>query len=176
MRPRTRRVASGGDSIEAASEDAALVERAPWFRPAPAALLLLHVKPLGVGAPRWFTLRYGRYSRYLLKLVASGPERSGIAVDAREVAITMGRCFDGRAPRTAVTSAQALPGTVVSRGAHGWRGDWLVNGAGDRLVEIRFEPPMQGHVLMVPVRVRRLRISVDEPQALVAALAGGADD
>jgi hypothetical protein len=175
MRPRTRRIASGGDGIEPTSHDAALLEQAPWCGSAPV-VLLPHIKRLAVGAPRWFTLRYGRYSRYLLKLVASGPERSGIAVDAREVAITMGRCFDGRASREAVTSAQALSGTVVSRGAHGWRGDWLVNGAGDRLVEIRFEPPMQGHVLMVPVRVRRLRISVDEPQALVAALAGGADD
>jgi len=128
-----------------------------------------------VGAPRWFTLRYGQYSRYLLKLVASGPERSGIAVDGNEIAIRMGRCFDGRAPRATVTSAKELSETVISRGAHGWRGDWLVNGDGDHLVEIRFEPPMPGHVMLVPVRVRRLRISVEEPQALVEALTGGTD-
>jgi hypothetical protein len=127
-----------------------------------------------VAAPRWFTLRFGTHSRVLLKLVASGPEKSGIALDHRELAITMGRIFNGRAPRAAVTSARTLSETVVSRGAHGWRGDWLVNGAGDGLVEVLFEPPMRGHVMMVPVHVRRLRISVVEPDALVEALMGGA--
>ena len=127
-----------------------------------------------MAAPRWFTLRFGTHSRFLLKLVASGPEKSGIALDDRELAITMGRIFNGRAPRAAVTSARTLSETVVSRGAHGWRGDWLVNGAGDGLVEVLFEPPMPGHVMMVPVRVRRLRVSVDEPDALVDALMGGA--
>jgi hypothetical protein len=122
---------------------------------------------------RWFTLRYGTYSGLLLRLIASGPDKSGIALDQRELAVKMGRIFDGRAPRDAVTSAQALSGTVTSRGAHGWRGDWLVNGAGDGLVEVLFEPPMVGHVMMVPVHVRRLRVAVDDPDGLVDALVGG---
>jgi len=126
-----------------------------------------------MGAPRWFTLRYGTFSRYLLKLVASGPERSGIAVNDADLAIKMGASFAGRAPRASVTAARALTETVVSRGVHGWRGDWLVNGAGGSLVEILFEPPMPAHVLAYPVRVRRLRISVDDPAGLVEALAGG---
>jgi hypothetical protein len=109
----------------------------------------------------------------LLRLIAAGPDKSGIAVDQRELAVKMGRIFDGRAPRDAVTSAQALSGTVTSRGAHGWRGDWLVNGAGDGLVEVLFEPPMVGHVMMVPVHVRRLRVAVDDPDGLVDALVGG---
>ena len=88
----------------------------------------------------------------LLKLIGSGPEHSGIAVNDADLAIKMGRSFDGRAPRTSVTSARALTDTVISRGVHGWRGDWLVNGAGDGLVELLFEPPMPGHVLMFPVQ------------------------
>ena len=85
-----------------------------------------------MGAPQWFTLRYGAFSGFALKLVGSGPEHSGIAVSDADLAIKMGRSFDGRAPRTSVTSARALTDTVISRGVHGWRGDWLVNGAGDR--------------------------------------------
>jgi len=123
-----------------------------------------------VGAPQWFTLRYGAFWAFALKLIGSGPEHSGIAVNDADLAIKMGRSFDGRAPRTSVTSARALTDTVVSRGVHGWRGDWLVNGAGDRIVELRFEPPMQSHVLLFPIRVRRLRISVDDPDGLVAAV------
>ncbi len=103
-----------------------------------------------MGAPRWFSLRYGTFSGYLLKLVASGPERSGIAVNDADVAIEMGRSFGGRAPRGSVTSARPLAETVLSRGVHGWRGDWLVNGAGDGLVEVLFDPPMRARVLAVP--------------------------
>jgi hypothetical protein len=126
-----------------------------------------------VGAPQWFTLRYGAFSRSMLRLIGSGPTHSGIAVSDADLAIKMGRSFDGRAPRTSVTSARALTDTVISRGVHGWRGDWLVNGDGSGLVELLFEPPMRGHVLMFPVRVRRLRVSVDDPEGLVAAVGGG---
>ncbi len=126
-----------------------------------------------MGAPQWFTLRYGAYSRHLLKLLGSGPAHSGIAVSDGDLAIKMGRSFDGRAPRRSIVSARSLADTVISRGVHGWRGDWLVNGAGAGLVEILFDPPMAGHVLMFPVKVRRLRISVDDPDGLVGAMGGG---
>ena len=109
-------------------------------------------------------------SRFMLKLVGSGPEHSGIAVSDGDLAVKMGRTFDGRAPRTSITSARALTDTVISRGVHGWRGSWLVNGDASGLVELLFEPPMRGHVLMFPVQVRRLRISVDDPDGLVDAL------
>jgi hypothetical protein len=123
---------------------------------------------------QWFSLRYGAVSRWLLTLFASGPGRSGIAVGDTGVAFEMGWSFDGRAPLESVTSAQPLTETVISRGVHGWRGDWLVNGAGDGLVEVLFEPPMKSHVVGVPVRVRRLRVSVDDPAGLALALRGEA--
>ena len=63
--------------------------------------------------------------------------------------------------------------SVLSRGVHGWRGDWLVNGAGDGLVELRFDPPMRARVLGFPVHVRRLRVAVDDPDGLVQAIVGG---
>jgi hypothetical protein len=126
-----------------------------------------------VGAPQWFTLRYGSFSRPLLKLFGSGPERSGIAVGDADLAITMGPSFGGRAPLESVTSARAVADTVISRGVHGWRGDWLVNGAGDGLVEILFDPPMKARVLGVPIGARRLRVSVDDPDGLVSALSRG---
>lgn len=125
--------------------------------------------------PRWFTLRYGAFSRYLLKLVASGPEHSGIAVGDADVAIEMGHSFSGRAPRGSVAFAGPFAGTVLSRGVHGWRGDWLVNGAGDGLVELRFDPPMRAHVLGFPVHVRRLRVAVDDPAGVLEAIGSGAD-
>ena len=121
-----------------------------------------------MGAPRWFTLRYGSFSRaLLLKLVAAGPEHSGIAVHDGDLAIKMGRSFSGRAPRASVAGARPLADTVFSRGVHGWRGDWLVNGAGDGLVEVLLRSADAAHVCGFPVRVRRLRLSVDDPDGLV---------
>jgi hypothetical protein len=125
-------------------------------------------------AAQWFSLRYGAASRWLLTAFASGPGRSGIAVSDVDVAVEMGVSFGGRAPLRTVTSARPLEETVVSRGVHGWRGDWLVNGAGDGLVEVRFEPPMKAHVIGVPVRVRRLRVSVEDPAGFAHALQVGA--
>jgi hypothetical protein len=123
-----------------------------------------------VAGPQWFPLRYGTGSKHLLNLLASGPDRSGVVVNDAEVGIAMGRSFSGRAARGTVTSARALNETVLSRGVHGWRGDWLVNGARDGLVEMRFDPPMKARVLAFPVNVRRLRISVDDPGGLVEAI------
>jgi hypothetical protein len=126
-------------------------------------------------AVQWFSLRYGAFSRWLLTALASGPGRSGIAVDEADFAVEMGVSFGGRAPLRSVSSVRPLEETVaVTRGVHGWRGDWLVNGAGDGLVEVTFEPPMKAHVLGVPIRIRRLRISVDDPAGFASALHGAA--
>ena len=84
----------------------------------------------------------------LMRLVGAGPDRSGIAVREGDVTIRMGWSFSGR-------------------------GDWLVNGAGDSLVEVLFDPPMRARVVGFPVRVRRLRVAVDDPEGLVSALGGG---
>ena len=124
--------------------------------------------------PRWFTLRFGAFSKVVLELLASGPARSGIAIDDANVAFAMGRSFGGRAPRGSITYVAPCSGGTLNRGVHGWRGDWLVNGAGDRLVELRFEPAMKARVLGFPVHVRRLRIAVDDPAGLVAAIGAGA--
>jgi hypothetical protein len=127
-----------------------------------------------VGGPQWFALRYGTVSKHLLNRLSLGPDRSGVVVNDAEVGIAMGRSFNGRAPRSTVTSARALAGTVLSRGVHGWRGDWLVNGAGNGLVELLFDPPLKARVLAFPVSVRRLRVSVDDPDGLVEAIGAGA--
>ncbi len=124
-----------------------------------------------MGPSQRFALRYGSASKLLLIVLASGPGRSGVVVGEAEIEVTMGVSFGGRVARAAVASARRLDEKVVSRGVHGWRGDWLVNGAGDRLVELRCDPPMHARVLGFPIRVRRLRVSVDDPDGLVEALA-----
>jgi hypothetical protein len=59
MRPCTLRIASAEGNIKATSLDAALVEHAPWYRTAPAALPI-HIKP---PEPGWSIV--DRPSRFL---------------------------------------------------------------------------------------------------------------
>ena len=55
-------------------------------------------------------------------------------------------------------------------GVHGWRGEWLVNGSSSGLVRIELDPPVRARMLIVRVTVRVLRVAVEDPAGLVAAL------
>lgn len=98
------------------------------------------------------------------------PWRSVIEFDEHTISVRMPYAFSMRAPRSSLISAEEVTGRVLSRGVHGWRGRWLVNGAGDRLVLLRFDPPTRGRVLGFPVRVRELTVSVEDPTRVVALL------
>jgi hypothetical protein len=71
--------------------------------------------------------------------------------------------------RTSIRSLHRA-GNSVSIGIHGWRGRWLVNGAAGPLVALTIDPPARARVLGVPVRLRELIVSVDEPDAVKAEL------
>jgi len=58
----------------------------------------------------------------------------------------------------------------LSRGVHGFAGRWLVNGSGQSIVGINLEPRQRGYVLGLPVRLRNLLVSVEEPAGVMAAL------
>jgi hypothetical protein len=124
---------------------------------------------------QWFSLRYGAYSRWVLTALAMGPARSGIALGGSDVSIAMGWGITGRAPISSIVSATPVDDTVaLARGVHGWRGRWLVNGAGYGLVEVRFEPRMKAHVVGFPVRIRTLLVSVENPEGFALALRAAA--
>jgi hypothetical protein len=69
-----------------------------------------------------------------------------------------------------VRDARPDHGRVTGWGVHGWRGRWLVNGSSSGLVGVDLNPPARARVGPVPVTVRELRVSVDDPDGLVAAL------
>ena len=53
---------------------------------------------------------------------------------------------------------------------HGWRQRWLVNGSSHGIVVLAIDPPARARVLGVPIRVRELAVSLDEPVGFAAAL------
>jgi hypothetical protein len=64
----------------------------------------------------------------------------------------------------------AKPNTdrVYTRGVHGWRGRWLVNGSAKGMVELTIDPPVRAYVAGVPITLRTLWVSVTDP--LIAAV------
>ncbi|MEQ1786489.1 MAG: hypothetical protein ABL966_05505 [Acidimicrobiales bacterium] len=74
-------------------------------------------------------------------------------------------------PRHTVRSAVADHDAVWGWGAHGWRGVWLVNGSSSGIVRIDLSTPARGRVAFLPVRVVALRVAMDDPEGLIAALA-----
>jgi hypothetical protein len=82
----------------------------------------------------------------------------------------MGWAFNARFPRQAIAATARLDKAPLSRGVHGLAGRWLVNGSGDRILVLDLQPSQQARVLGFPVRLRRLMVSVDDPEELATRL------
>jgi hypothetical protein len=91
-------------------------------------------------------------------------------VSDEAVTVRMGWAFSARFPRSAVAATRRLESAPLSRGVHGFAGRWLVNGAGDRIAVLELSPTQRARVLGIPVRLRELLLSVDEPEALATRL------
>lgn len=120
-----------------------------------------------------FGFRYDGPSRVLLTALGCGHRFSSIEVDDTTLRVKMGWAFRATIPRSAITGATPDDGRPISRGAHGWRGRWLVNGAGRGLVTITVHPPARGWCTGVPLRIRQLTLSAEAPAELIEALAVG---
>jgi hypothetical protein len=99
-----------------------------------------------------------------------GRKRSHIEVTDDVVRVRLGWAFVAAIPRSSITGVRRPTRSVISRGAHGWSGRWLVNGAGNRLVAITIDPAAAARVTGVPVTLRELVVSVVAPDELESEL------
>jgi hypothetical protein len=104
-------------------------------------------------------------------VVGMTPSRCYVDVDEQHVRVRMGMWFELDTERHVVRSAEPDHDRVLGWGVHGWRDRWLVNGSSSGLVRITLEPSARAWMGPVPLRVRVLRVSVEDPGGLVAALA-----
>jgi hypothetical protein len=118
-----------------------------------------------------FPIRYGVF-RPLLSVLGAGPGVSGISLDGERLRVRMGWSFRTEIPVASITGAERYRGLVGGIGVHGWRGRWLVNGSAKGVVSVRIDPPAPARVLGVPVKLRTLQVSVEEPEEFIAALSG----
>jgi hypothetical protein len=116
-----------------------------------------------------FTFRYGAL-RPLMTGLGMGPGLSSIELDGDVLRVRMGWSFRTAIPTHQITDARTVEGPVGGIGVHGWRGRWLVNGTTTGLVAITVDPPVRARAVGLPVHLRVLTLSVEDPDALVAAL------
>ena len=118
---------------------------------------------------RRFAIRFTGANK-AMAVLGLRPSNSDVVVGPTDVTIRMGWAFHATIPRSAIASVTADDDRVLGWGVHGWRGKWLVNGSSSRIVRIDVEPAASGSVIVIPVKVRSVRVSVDDPSGLIAAL------
>lgn len=130
--------------------------------------------PNGYRAPisqsRWFRLLAARVAK------ATGTTTDGfIEIAGGQLRVQSGNSFQMEAPIASVIDVSPFTGKVRGWGVHGGDGTWLVNGTSKNIVAIRFDPPAEATMSAGPmsgtVPVTELRISVDDPSSLIAAIA-----
>ena len=116
-----------------------------------------------------FPIRFTGLNRAMAVLGMS-PAKSWVEVDEERLRVRMGWAFALDAPLVNVRGTREDHERVWGWGVHGWRGRWLVNGSSAGLVRIDLQPPARARIGPVPITVRELRVSVEDPEGLVAAL------
>jgi hypothetical protein len=116
-----------------------------------------------------FPIRFTGLSRAMVVL---GIARTGshVEVSPDQVVVRLAWSFTSRFPRSSIRAVRPDTGRVLGWGAHGWKGEWLVNGSSSGIVRIEIDPPVRARVVGVPVTLRVLRVAVEDPDALVSTL------
>ena len=120
--------------------------------------------------PAFFAIRYDPAVSAMFRALGIGPNRSGVWIGTDSVRVKMGWGFHATIPRAAIRAISPDSAAVTGWGVHGWRGRWLVNGASSDLIRLDLEPTVRAWAIGVPVRLRRLRISIEDPHGLLATL------
>ena len=118
-----------------------------------------------------FGIRYHPILRPLFAALGTGPAFSGVRVSAAGIDVAMGWAFRAHvAPGDVRDAARDRIPPILGAGVHGWAGRWAVNGTRAGGVRLDVEPPGRARVCGVPVRLRTLWVSVDDPAGLLAAV------
>ena len=127
-----------------------------------------------MSAGRVFPFRFSAPMRALATPFGGRHATATVTDDA--LAVRYGVMFRIDVPLTAVRSTTRTESTWWwGIGAHGWKGTWVANGSRRDLVRLTLDPEQRGRTLGIPVRVRELVLSVQDPDAFIAAVGTAAD-
>jgi hypothetical protein len=117
-----------------------------------------------------FQFSYEQWYRWLAVPLGLGPNRAVVRVGDNNLHVEMGWAFKTDIPLASITDAsRGGQRFVVELGVHGRRGDWLVNGSSNNIVELAIDPPVRARAALRKVELSTLRVSVSDPDSLIAA-------
>jgi hypothetical protein len=125
---------------------------------------------------RHFTLHYNRWMRAFAWGLGLGPRRSGMTLSEDVLQARMGWGFAADIPRRSIRQARRLGrrrDIWYAVGIHTLLGGrWIVNGSLQGVVTLEIEPPVRGRAFGLPIRLRWLAMSLDDPEGFLAVLSG----
>jgi hypothetical protein len=98
-----------------------------------------------------------------------GPKSSVVEIMGPDLHVKMGWGFDATIPLSSITSATPSDRRIWGWGVHNTPDGWLVNGSSKGLVDLVIDPPARAKAVQVTIKLTKLTISVDDPDALIAA-------
>jgi hypothetical protein len=123
-----------------------------------------------------FEISYNPASRLLLTLLGAGPGRSSVEVHQDTVDARLGWVGGVQIPRPAITSVERVDRIPwwLGWGLHsGFRGVWALNGSSTGAVLLTFGDGATGKVLGMPIRPRKVYLSLEDPHGFIATVQPG---
>lgn len=124
-----------------------------------------------------FGIRYDPWFLPMAWSFGGGPNRTVVEVTDGALQVRMGNWFSAAIPRSSIQRVQRIHDYRAAGLPHpGWgvhndlRGLWRVTGSLQNLVVLDLEPPVRGHTLGFPIHIRRLMLSLEDPDAFVNAV------
>jgi hypothetical protein len=104
----------------------------------------------------------------LLTVLGLGRRFSFIERSGDQLHVKMGWGFRARFPVASIRSVTPYSGVAMGIGVHGFGGNYLVNGKANGIVTLEIEPTARAFVIGIPVKLRKLSVSLDEPEQFIA--------
>ncbi|HEY5957364.1 MAG TPA: hypothetical protein VIV60_12450 [Polyangiaceae bacterium] len=117
-----------------------------------------------------YPIRFDTLYRILSVSLLIAPEASYVEIDGPKVTVRMSWAFRSRFDRGTLLSVERAKDVLLTRGVHGFAGRWLVNGSGQGIVALKFEPVQRAYVLGFPVQLKQLLVSVEDVDGVISAL------
>ena len=127
-------------------------------------------EPLGAGEQ--LEIHFSPWIRWFLRALGLGPKRTRIVLTPHEVQVKAGS-FRVTVSRDQIASVrECSPPWWALAGVHtDFRGRWVVDGGGSRLVRLDLSPPARGRTAGVMVSIRRLDLGLEDNASFVTKLA-----